>query len=181
MKYVSIVLAIAVSLSPAGAFAACPDQHGPHFIGPITYYTFTFDTSCASTSGSVSTTTLSCYSDPAYSWDYGSGSADYSMTVPYGMGGSNWSVAVFVDLNDPYTSNMNAIAASVYVWHNGNVSSSQTIFIHQGDQGSLSCQRFDSSAFSVVAGDTIQILMGGQSYNYATSMKISTPTVFFVF
>jgi hypothetical protein len=179
MKYVAIVLAVAVSLFPASAFAACPDQNGPFSCcGGYTWYTFTFDTSCASTSGSVSATTLSCFSMPAYSWDYGSGTADYSMSVPYGMGGSNWTATVFVDFNDPYTYNLNAVSASVYVWHNGNLSSNQTFFIHQGNQGSLSCQRFDSSAFSVIAGDTIEVIMTGQSYNYGTTMKISTPIVF---
>jgi hypothetical protein len=66
----------------------------------------------------------------------------------------------------------------VYCWHNNTLTYSETFYIHQGNEGSLSCVRFDSDEFSASAGDTIQVLTGGQSYNYDTTMQISTPIIF---
>ena len=178
MKYVSVVLAFAVALFPAGAFAACPDENGPYQIGNITYYTFTFDTSCASTSGDVETSTLSCYNWAAYEWDPNNGSVDYSMTVPTGRGGSHWSVSIYVDFDDPHAYQQSGISATVYVWHNASLSSYETFFTHNGNQGSLSCNLFGSSEFSVQDGDTVEVSMTGANYYYDTTMKISTPIIF---
>ena len=52
--------------------------------------------------------------------------------------------------------------------------------LHAGNQGSLSCTRFDSGTFSASAGDTIEIVMTGQSSHSDTTMQISTPVVFSV-
>jgi hypothetical protein len=177
MKYVAMMLVVAVALFPANAFASCPDQNGPYASGPFYWYTFDFGTSCASTSGGASATSMWCYSTPAYDFGYSGGSADYEMTVPSGVY-SHFSVAIYAEFSDPHTSNMNAVSASVYCWHNNTLTYSETFYIHQGNEGSLSCVRFDSDEFSASAGDTIQVLTGGQSYNYDTTMQISTPIIF---
>jgi len=118
-----------------------------------------------------------CYSTPAYSWDYGSGTVDYVMTVPSGVY-SNFSASILAEFSDPHTSNMNAVSATVYCYHNNSITYYETFYIHQGNQGSLSCSRFDSGVFTASAGDTIEVVMSGQSYNYDTTMQISTPTIF---
>ena len=177
MKYVSIVLVVALAMFPANAFASCPNQTGAYFSGPFVWYDFDFDTSCASTSGSVTAGSMWCYSTPAYSWDYGSGTVDYVMTVPSGVY-SNFSASILAEFSDPHTSNMNAVSATVYCYHNNSITYYETFYIHQGNQGSLSCSRFDSGVFTASAGDTIEVVMSGQSYNYDTTMQISTPTIF---
>jgi len=177
MKYVSLLLVIILAVFPASAFASCPTQTGPYATGPFYWYVFDFDTSCATTTGNVSTATLSCFSLPSYQWNYGSGTADYQMTVP-GNVYSNFSVAVYVDFSDPHSYSGDAIAATVIAMHNTTVTHMETIFIHQGNQGSLSCTRFDSSSFTASAGDTIEVVLTGQSYYSDATMQISTPVVF---
>ena len=176
MKYVSVVLAVAVALLPASSFAGCPDRHSIC----CGYDYFTFDTSCASTSGSVNTATLSCYSWDAYQWN-GSGSVDYQMTVPSDLGTLNtWSVSIYVDFDDPEAYSGDVVSATVIVWHNGRPSYTNSFFFHDGTQGSLSCDIFGSGYFTASAGDTIEVSMTGSNYYsyYGTSMKISTPFIF---
>jgi hypothetical protein len=177
MKYVSVMLVIALVVFPTSAFANCPTQTGPYYAGVWQWYDFDFDTSCASTTGTVSTATLSCSSLPSYQWNYGSGTVDYQMTVPINVY-SNFSVAVFVDFSDPHSYYGDAIAATVVAMHNTTVTHNETIFIHQGNQGSLSCTRFDSSTFTASPGDTIEVVLTGQSTYSDATMQISTPTVF---
>src|SRR3979409_1807913 len=107
MKYVSLLL-IALMFSTS-AFANCPTQTGPYYAGVWEWFDFDFDTSCASTTGGVSTTTLSCnsnpwspYSLPAYQWNYFSGSVNYQMTVPNNVF-SDFSVSVWVEFSDPHS------------------------------------------------------------------------------
>jgi len=177
MKYVSVLLVVVLAVYPASAFASCPTQTGPYQIAFYSWYDFDFDTSCASTSGNVSTATLSCFSFPGYQWNYGSGTVDYQMTVPINVY-NNFSVAVYVDFSDPHSYSGDAIAATVIAMHNTTVTHMETIFIHQGNQGSLSCTRFDSSSFTASPGDTIEVVMTGQSYYSDATMVISTPIVF---
>lgn len=177
MKYVSLLLVVVLTVFPVNAYAGCPTQTGPYYSGFWVWFDFDFDTSCASTTGNVSTSTLSCYSFPSYQWNYGSGSVDYQMTVPGGVY-PNFSVSVFVDFSDPHSYSGDAIAATVIAMHGSTVTHSETIFIHQGNQGSLSCARFDSSSFTASNGDTIEVSLTGQSYYSDASMQISTPIVF---
>jgi hypothetical protein len=175
MKYASVLIAlVAILIGPAG-FAACPDQAGPTCLFPGCWYTFSYaTTSCASTSGSVSSTTLSCYSWPAYQ-NTGTGSADYTMVVPTGLGGSGWSVSHFVDMNS--TSHSDWLYATVMVIHNGTTTYSNTYFSHYGDQGSLSCQGEGSGNFSAADGDTIFVELGGVNTTSST-MAQGTPQIF---
>ena len=175
MKYVRMLIAVAVLIYPVtSAFAACPDRTD-FFLTSF----FFFDTSCGSASGNVSTSTLSCQNRGADQFDVGSGSVDYSMTVPNDLSGSPWTAQIDVDFNDPSAYSLNGISASVTVWHNGSVSHSETFFIHNGNDGSLSCQGFTSSTFSAYPGDTITVSYTVVNYTSGTVMKISAPTVTF--
>jgi hypothetical protein len=161
-------------MAPAG-FAACPDQAGPYCLFGGCYYVFTYPTtSCASASGSLSSTTLSCYSYPAYAFT-GTGYADYQLVVPTGMGGSRWSVEQYVDSNS--TSHSDWLYAIVTVTHNGTNTYSSMYFSHLGDQGALSCQVEASSFFSAADGDTITVETGGVNATSA-SMAQGTPIIF---
>jgi hypothetical protein len=139
------------------------------------YYIFSYPTtSCASTSGSLTSTTLSCYSWPAYQFT-GTGYADYTMVVPSGLGGSHWSVKHFVDMNS--TSHSDWLYATVMVIHNGTTTYSTTYFSHNGDQGALSCAAEGSGFFSAADGDTIVVETGGVNATSSTLAQ-GTPQIF---
>jgi hypothetical protein len=177
MKYFTVILVLAVAFFPVNTFASCPDVH-PEIFGPGTGTTlFSFDTSCASTSGDVSGTTMSCYSWAGHQWDLGSGSVDYSMTVPSGYGGPHFSVSIYVDFSDPGSYSSNSISATVIVWHNGSPSSN-SFFFHNGTQGSMGCDLVGSGYFSAADGDTIEVSMTGTKYSSGATMKIAPPYIF---
>ena len=121
-KHAAVVLAFAVALFPAGAFASCPDSN-TYCFGNYCYTVFSFDTSCASVSGNVESETMSCYNWPADEFENGGGSVDYEMTVPYGLSGDYWSTQLYVDFNDPVQYFGDNITATVIVRHNGSVAS----------------------------------------------------------
>ncbi len=172
MKYVRMLLAVAVLIYPVtSAFASCPDRYD------LSSTFFFFDTSCGSRSGDISTGTLSCNSS-ADQFDLGSGSVDYSMTVPSDLSSAPWGLHIYVDFSDSGSYSLNGISASVVVRHNGNVSYADGFFFHDGSQGSLSCQQIDSSSFTAYPGDTITVTYTGTKYTSGATMKISPPTIF---
>ncbi len=174
MKYLRILLALSLLLYPmTSAFATCPDREELF----LTSFFF-FSTSCGSESGNVADVS-SCASYGSNQFNVGSGSVDYSMTVPSDLSGYPWMVQLWVDFNDPSAYSLNGIFASVTVRHNGSVSYYETIFIHNGNQGSLSCERYTSSFFTAYPGDDIQVSYGGVNYTYGTTMKISAPIISF--
>jgi hypothetical protein len=175
MRSMRLLVVAAILMFPmTNAFATCPDRQDI-FLSNF----FFFDTSCGSRSGYVSTTSQSCQILGADQFNVGSGSVDYSMTVPNDLSGSPWMVQIFVDFNDPSTYSLNGISASVTVVHNASVSHSEGFFFHNGNEGSLSCERFTSSTFSAYPGDTITVSYSGVNYTSGTTMKISAPTISF--
>jgi hypothetical protein len=177
MKYATAVLAIALIVFPGNLVASCPDQSTvPHAV------LFSFDTSCASTSGDVSSTTMWC-SYPAHSFDTGSGTADYSMTVPSDtvFSGNHFSAQVFVEFSDPNSNSGNAVSVTVFVYHNNSLSSYDTFVQHNGTQGSLSCQLISTGLFSASPGDTIEVSMTATKYNSNATIQVSAPSIFFNF
>lgn len=178
MKHIVMTLAIAVLLSPvSNAFAGCPDVryeiYGPGS-GVDMWY---FDTTCPSTSGNVSSSgTMSCYSWPANQFGYGQSSAVYSMTVPSGYASNYWSVSTYVDF-DPNNYNPNAVSGTVRVYHNGSVTYSSNLFVQDGFGGSLYCNLFGTSYFTVSDGDTVEIEYDANNYGGGTII-VTPPTVF---
>jgi hypothetical protein len=168
---------IAVLLSPINsAFAGCPTQSSEIYGPGGGTDLWSFDTTCASTSGNVSDGTMSCYSWPANQFGYGMSSAVYSMTVPTGYGGSTWSVSSYVDF-DANGYNPNAVSGTVRVRHNGSVTYSANLFVQDGFGGSLYCNLFGAGYFSVSDGDTIEIEYDANNYGGGT-IKVTPPIVF---
>jgi hypothetical protein len=180
MKFLSLLVAVCLTVLPVTSFADCPDfipQVGPGPSGQCSTAYYTFDMSCATTDGTVSSGTMSCYSWPAHWFTTGSGSVDYQMTVPLGHGNSCKSVQMYVDFSDPSAYASDSLLASVRVIHNGSVSYYNAFFQQTGNQGSLSCQIVSSGTFSAAAGDTIEVQYFGTNYTGAT-MKITAPLIF---
>jgi len=173
MRYLRLVIVAALLMCSVSAFASCPDRQDL-----FSSSFFFFDATCGSRTGNVSTSTQSCQSRGADQFNYFSGQTVYSMTVPNDLSGSPWVAWVYVDFNDPNTYYMNGISATVSVENNGNVSHTETIFIHNGNNGSLSCQQYYSSSFSASPGDTIKVTYTGVNYTGAT-MKIAAPYISF--
>jgi hypothetical protein len=135
--------------------------------------------SCGSESGNINEVSMSCTTHGADQFNYGSGSVDYTMTVPNDLSGSPWSVHITVDFDDPSALSLNGISATINVWHNGSLSHSDSFFFHNGDQGSLSCQDATSSTFSAYPGDTITVTYTGSNHTSGTVMRISAPYIAF--
>jgi hypothetical protein len=179
MKYIGVLMAVALLLAPLSASATCPDRHD-YILWPGGYSVFFFD-GCGSYSGSAGTGTMSCYGWSGDQIYYGSGSVDYSMTVPSdtSSGTHPWSVRIYVDFSDPYTYSLNGISASVIVRHNGSVTHSDSFFIHNGNQASMGCDMVNSSSFDASPGDSIEVSYGGVNYTAGTVMRMTPPMIFY--
>jgi hypothetical protein len=181
MKNFIVALVIAgTAVLPMNAYASCPDIHSGACCGTF-WYEYDWTTSCAGTSGSVSSSTLSCYSTPAYAITGSSGTITYSYTI----GGSDpiantthWSAGLFVDFDDPNNSQYNTLNVTVSVTHNGSTSSN-TILSWNGQSGDISCGRYDYYFFTAVAGDTITVTISGTNFNTSnTTIKAAAPFLF---
>ncbi|HXH91812.1 MAG TPA: hypothetical protein VNN25_09535 [Thermoanaerobaculia bacterium] len=181
MKYISLLVVMSLIFLPVNSYAGCPNS-GISSQGPIppapncadTAYNY-FDTSCAITSGNVTTGTMSCNNWSANQFTTGSGDADYQMTVPAGHGGSCKMVQVYIDFNDPSAYASDALAGSVKVRHNGTVTYYSNFFTRYGNQSPLSCAIVSSGRFSAADGDTIDVDFWSVNYTGAT-MKV-TPAI----
>lgn len=175
-----VLLALVAVAFPVSAYASCPDVTGPFLLGPYYWYQWEWDTSCAGTSGSVSTDTLSCFSDPAYKFT-GTGTVTYSHTVTANdpvVDTAKWQVAQFVDFDDPSNSQYNTFTATLSVTHNGSTTS-HGIVTWNGSLGDISCNRYDYWYFTAVTGDTITVTLSATNFNNPnTVIKAGTPILF---
>ena len=180
MKSVIVAVVVALLFSPLNAYAACPNITGPFFCcGSGYWYEYKWDASCAGTSGSVGSGTLSCYNEPSKAITGASGTVTYSYTVGASdplLNSNKWSVSMFVDFDDPNNSQYNTLTASVGVTHNGSTTSN-TIFSHNGTQGDLSCSRKGYYYFTAVVGDTITVTITGTNFS-ANTIEAGVPFLF---
>jgi hypothetical protein len=179
MKAISLAVICALVLFPLDSYAGCADYHnyggpGPTYGCPNNYYSF--DLTCANPASGVSSSTMSCYTWPGYSFTGTPGTAVYQMTVPTGHTSSCKVVRIYVDFTDNSGSLYDYLSANVTVIHNGSQQSSTTFFFHSGLDGSLECQLVDSSAFSAAEGDTIKVTYIGYNY-YSDVMKVTPPLI----
>jgi hypothetical protein len=177
MKSVIAVAVIALLLTPVNAYAACPNITGPYICcGSGYWHEYEWDASCAGTSGSVGSGTLSCFNSPSKTFTGASGTVTYSYTIGASdpINNSNkWSVGLFLDFDDSTDSQYNTITASVSVTHNGSTTSN-TIKTHNGTQGDLGCNRYDYWYFTAVPGDTITVTITGTNFS-ANAIEAGVP------
>ncbi len=176
----SAVVALLLTFAlPYNLYAACPNINSGACCGTF-WYEYAFTTSCAGTSGSVSNSTLSCYSTPAHSFT-GTGTVTYSYTIGASdpiINSNHWSASIFVDFDDPNNSQFNTLNITVGVTHNG-VTTSNTLLSWNGQSGDLSCSREDFWYFSAVAGDTISVTISATNFNSgSTTIKTAAPILF---
>ena len=179
MKYVTAVIAIAaMAILPLNAFAGCPTINGPYSCCGVVWYEYTWDTSCAGTTGSVSPATLWCYSTPAKQFGTGSSSVTYSHTLTStDPVQPSWSVDLrYVEWSDPNNSIYNTLSATVSITHNGSTTS-QTFYSINGTT-SQSCALSSYATFSATTGDTITVTINATIYNSNVTAQVGAPHVF---
>ena len=181
MKYITAVVAIAVmAIFPLNAFAGCPTINGPYSCCGTSWYDYTFDTTCAGTTGNVTSATLWCYSTPAKQFGTGSSSATYSFTIGANdpiLNANNWQVDLrYVEWSDPNSSIYNTLSATVSVTHNGSTTSN-TFFSINGTN-TESCALSSYAVFSAVAGDSITVTINTTIYNSNVTAQVGAPHIF---
>jgi hypothetical protein len=133
----------------------------------------------------VTSTTLSCYSLPGWSFDYHSG-GPYGGTVIYyfvagsvgdsSLTGTNWNAALYYDFSDPYTAYSDYLYATVLVTHSDRSQNQYTIINHHGGDGTVTCD-YVGVNFTAQNGDTIEIDITGVNA-FGASIKSSYPILF---
>ena len=179
MKTFIAVVAIAVTaLFPVNAFAGCPTVTGPTFCCGFYWYTYTFDATCAGTSGNVSNTTMWCSSAGAKAYGTGSSSSTYSYTISSSDPDlTTWSADMrYVEWYDPNNSIYNTMTITASVTRSG-VTTSYNIVSLNGTQ-SRSCTLESTNIGSVNAGDTITITVNTTIYNSNVTAQTGQPMVF---
>lgn len=180
MRYVTAVIAtVLMALFPINAFAGCPTITGPHACcGGYQWYTYTFDTSCAGTSGNVSDTNMWCYSTPAKAFGTGSSSATYSYTI----GASdpdlnNWTADVrYIEWYDPNGSIYNTMTVTASVTRGGTTTSYPILSVN-GTQ-SRSCSLEYTNIGSVSAGNTVTVTISTTIFNSNVTAQAGRPLLF---
>lgn len=179
-SFLAVFFVAFIAAFPAPLYAACPTFRSGACCGTV-WEEYDWTLSCAGTAGSVSTSTLSCYSAPAYNFTGSSGSATYSYTVGASdplYNTAKWSAGVFVDFNDTTNSQYNTLNISVSVTHNGSTTS-HTILNWSGATGDISCNRYDYFYFTAVVGDTITVTITATNFSSgSTTIKVGEPFLF---
>jgi len=180
MRKIPVALVLLCILVPAhGAFAqySCSGGVGPFFPG---YYDYTHnplinsDQTCWAFNATISATTLKyCYGSPA-GWQfntwYGQSATHSFVVANTDPGGSNWSIQVEVDFEDPTSSWYNQIVMDVVVTHNG-ANTTYNVYTAVGSAGSTSYCGLHSTNFTAVAGDTVTVRVTGARVSASAIVK----------
>ncbi|HEX2062070.1 MAG TPA: hypothetical protein VHK90_15115 [Thermoanaerobaculia bacterium] len=173
MRYITAVIAtFLMALFPVNAFAGCPTITGPTFCCGIYWYTYSFDTSCAGTSGSVSDTNMWCYNTPAKAFGTGSSSVTYSYTIGASDPDlSGWSADLrYVEWYDPNGSIYNTLTATASITRNGSTTSNTFLSLNGTQSRSCSLEWVDLG--NVQAGDTVTITINTSIFNSNVTAQV---------
>jgi hypothetical protein len=169
-----LLLAVAVVVAPQ-LFATCPTPPTTYYIFPHAYDEYTPDPSCVAVNGNASSSTLWCYSYPA--WSIG---LTNQTTLRYQFTAQQsyqwWDVDALVEFNDPTNSAGNWFEIWAYVRHNG-VLSSTLVYSWDGTNGDISCQR-PGGSFSAANGDTVEIAIYVRKVSSTANIQISEPFIY---
>lgn len=138
-------------------FATCPT---------VTYHLYdtdyTQDPSCYSLYGSLTSTSVACFTGAGWSWDSGYMShADVSFTQS-GVLWPNWYAGSYIYFDSPGGTAYDWIEILAVVTHNG-IPTYNQVFYWDGTMGSLNGCAQQWGTFSAAAGDTITIKIWGQN------------------
>lgn len=180
---VLVLLTLLLPLSAGRIFAqTCPTPPtGPHEGGGVYWYNYTPDVSCWSSSGSVSSTTLSCYGTSGFSYGMGwVNKITYTFTIgPNYPVLETWSADAFIEFNDPNDSIYNKIEIWAIVLHTNGTSTWYQLFSHSGPMGDIDCTR-QGGNFSATQGDTVTIEITSTKWYSNTIIKSSGARIFTV-
>lgn len=176
MKKVSLFALTLSLLLASHGFATCPTA--PTVYQTPQYVDWTQDSSCYTLTGTISGTTVSCYSGAGWSFD-GAGLnyavASFTADGQYIENNSNWSAASFIELNSPGSSSSDWVELLAVVTHNGS-DTPYVLFYWDGSMGSLSGCAQQYGTFSAVGGDTVSIKIYAANSGSAT-IRASYPRI----
>jgi hypothetical protein len=180
VKFAVAALVVAVSLATGSAFASCPTPYsGPYYSGPYTWADYTQDFGCYSPG--LTQTSISCFSEP--SWSFGSGTTSVSTSFTIGstdwVGNPNhWDISSWADFSSPGGTANDRFEIDIDVVHPNNSVSYYTLVYWSGLQGSVSsCSGAFDGSFSATNGDTVIVSVTATNSGSAT-IVVSRPRIF---
>jgi hypothetical protein len=176
------VLVVSLSLAAGNVFATCPTPYtGPTFSGPYSWATYSQDQACYSTSGNVSSSSISCFTEP--SWSFGSGTSSVSASFTVGANDwvgnpAHWEADSWIDFSSSGGTSADRIEFDVDVTHPNSTISRYTVIYWSGVNGSLSsCSGAYWNYFTADVGDTITITIAATNSGSA-NIVASVPRIF---
>lgn len=173
VQYLALSFAIALFAVPMYS-QTCPTPPSFQTFYPCYWDDYSPEPACIVASGSVGTTTTSCWLSDEY--EYFDGMISYTFTVEPTVEGESYSymeATTYVDFDDPYDDWNNYIEMRAIVTSNG-VSTTHYLFYHDGLTVDLSCHKA-TGTFSVKNGDTVEIQIIGKN---STAYKIASTRMY---
>jgi hypothetical protein len=179
MKKLSLsIVVILLLLGTGNAFAQCHSVLGPYSSGPISWYVYSQDQSCYSTTDGISADTVSCYTGSGWKFD-GAYLMNAHMSITLGstdpiIDANNWTASSFIEFNTSNGSAYDWIELAAYVQHPNNTVSMYSLFFWDGTMGNLNGCAEKYGLFSANTGDTITIQINASDPHGAT-IRASVP------
>jgi hypothetical protein len=172
---------IMLCLWAGSAFATCPTAPiGPTTIGPNTWTNYTQDQACYSTSN-ASSSSISCFTEPSWSFGTGTGSASVSFTIGQNdwVGNtSHWTAGSWVDFSSSGGTSSDRFEIDVDVTHPNTTVSHYTVIFHSGLNGSISsCSGQLWNYFTANTGDTVTVTIATNKTS-GGNIVVSVPQIF---
>ena len=174
-------LVVLFSLGGGSTFASCPTPYfGPVVSGPYTWADYTQDQSCYY-APNVAQTSISCFSEP--SWSFGSGthtaSASFTIGTNDWVGNHNhWEASSWIDFASTGGTSADRFEIDVDVQHPNNSVSYYTVLFWSGLNGSISsCSGAYSNYFTADVGDTVTVTVSATNSGSA-NIVVSRPRIF---
>jgi hypothetical protein len=178
----AVLVVVSLSLAAGNAFATCPTPYtGPTFAGPNTWATYSQDQACYSTSGNVSSSSISCFTEP--SWSFGSGTSSVSASFTVGANDwvgnpAHWEADSWIDFSSSGGTSADRIEFDVDVTHPNSTVSHYTVIYWSGVNGSLSsCNGAYWNYFTADVGDTITVTIAATNSGSA-NIVATVPRIF---
>jgi len=176
MKKLIVVTALLSLSLAASAFATCPTAPSP---SGFYAYNYSQDEACYSLTGSISSTSVACYTGSG--WSFGGGYFSYAVASftadgSYLFNANNWAGSSFIYFDSPGATAYDWIELIAVVTHN-NADTRYSLFYWDGTMGSLNGCNEHYGLFSASAGDTVSIKVY-VSNSGSANIQASIPRVF---
>jgi hypothetical protein len=181
MKKLLVVTIMALLAN--NVFAVCPTPPTSNQFGA--YYTQ--DQSCYTGTGTVTNSSISCFTQP--SWIFGSGNASRRASVTIGPNDpvynpNKFALGFWADLVSPSASRYDWLEVDVQVTHPNLTVNSYLIYYWNGTYGSVSSCTLEPPTnvfFTANTGDKITVVVGWGNSGNGANLNVSVPSVSDIF